>query len=154
MPIELKRDPYLWAFAAVLVLATFALVWHHDVTWKEGAAFITGALAMPALFGTKKKDDDNRDGGVTVPVDDAPGPSVQQFGPKKLPGIITPITMAVMLITPSCTPADPKLEAESGYDAQQKACIASHATKAAIDKCRDDVKAAWSNDAGVDGGAR
>ncbi len=65
MPIQIKRDPYLWAFAALLVVGTMALIWHHDVTFKEGAAFIGGALAMPALLGTKKKDDDDQPPGQT-----------------------------------------------------------------------------------------
>jgi hypothetical protein len=55
MPIQIKRDPFLFAFAGFLVLVVGGLIWHGDVTFKEGAAFIVGALAMPALFG--KKDD-------------------------------------------------------------------------------------------------
>lgn len=58
MPIELKRDPYLWGFSAFLVCFAGALVWHGDATFKEGAAFITGALAMPALFGRKTDSDE------------------------------------------------------------------------------------------------
>lgn len=94
MPIEIKKNAWLWVFSAFLVAATFALVWHKDVTFKEGAAFVTGALAMPALFGTKKKDDDDDQppGQTPVLVDDTPAPSVQQLGPHKLPGIITPVT--------------------------------------------------------------
>lgn len=77
MPIELKKSPYLFAFAAFLVLVTGALIWHHDVTFKEGAAFITGALAMPALFGAKKSDGPSSDPkSVDVLVSEAPPPVV------------------------------------------------------------------------------
>jgi hypothetical protein len=65
--LQFKNDKALLAFAAVLVVATAALIWHGDVTWKEGGAFIMGALALPGLFG-KKSDDDKKDppaGGAT-----------------------------------------------------------------------------------------
>ena len=38
---EFKKDRALLAFAALLVVITAGLVWHKDVTWKEGAAFVT-----------------------------------------------------------------------------------------------------------------
>ena len=65
--LQFKNDKALLAFAALLVVATALLVWHGDVTWKEGGAFIMGALALPGLFG-KKEDDDKKDppaGGAT-----------------------------------------------------------------------------------------
>lgn len=55
--IQVKNDPPLLIFSAVLLIATFALIAHGDVTWKEGAAFILGALALPGLFGRKEKAD-------------------------------------------------------------------------------------------------
>ena len=51
--LEFKKDPYLLAFAAFLVGCAVALVMHHDVTVKEAAGFLTGALAFPGLFGRK-----------------------------------------------------------------------------------------------------
>lgn len=56
-PIQIKKDPYLLAFAAFLVLVTGGLVWHGDVSWKEAAAFIAGALALPGLFGVVKPEE-------------------------------------------------------------------------------------------------
>lgn len=56
--LEVKKSPYVWAFAALLVLfAAFAI--HQKVcTFKEGAAFIVGALAFPALLGSKNDEDE------------------------------------------------------------------------------------------------
>lgn len=149
MPIEIKRDKWLWAFAVALVAMTFALVWHHDVTFKEGAAFVIGALAMPGLFGTRKKEDDNHDGGVTVPVDDVPGPSVQKIGEKSLPAIITPITMVLVLAGCSASPQEKAAAADATYTADHLACVDEAKTLAESKACRAKVRAAWH----VDGGA-
>lgn len=53
MPFQFKKDPFLLCFAAVLAGGVFALVWHGDVKWETAAAFMSGALAMPGLFGRK-----------------------------------------------------------------------------------------------------
>lgn len=55
-PIQIKRDPVLLGFAAVLVIAAAFLVHHGDVSWKEAAAFVGGALALPGLFGATKQE--------------------------------------------------------------------------------------------------
>lgn len=156
MPIEIKRDKWLWAFAVALVAMTFALVWHRDVTFKEGAAFVVGALAMPGLFGTRKKEDDNHDGGVTVPVEDIPGPSVQKIGEKALPAIITPITMAAlaMALTASCaaaaSPEQKATAADSTFTADMIKCVDDASTLAESKACRAKVRQTWH----VDGGAK
>ena len=49
--LKLKTHPALLGFAALLCLVVTALVLHGDATWKEGAAFLAGALALPGLFG-------------------------------------------------------------------------------------------------------
>lgn len=51
--IELKKDPYLLAFAGLLIVCATVLVWHGDVSLREAGGFLTGALAMPGLFGKK-----------------------------------------------------------------------------------------------------
>lgn len=56
--LQFKTDARLIAFAVVLVVVTSALIWHKDVTVKEGFAFLGGALALPGLFGSAKSDDD------------------------------------------------------------------------------------------------
>lgn len=151
MPIELKKSPYLFGFAAVLVLATLALVWQHAITMREAVAFIMGALALPGLFGTKKKDDDdNNDGGVTVPVDDGPGASVQAIGPKKLPGVITPITMLFLVGCASATPQEKAAAADATYAANHLKCVDAATTLAESKACRARVRAEWN----VDGGAK
>lgn len=45
-----------------------------------------------------------------------------------------------------------RAEAASGYAAQQMDCVKKYSTKEEIDSCRDKVKAAWSVDAGMEGG--
>ncbi len=137
MPIQFKASPYLLAFAAFLVLVTMALVWHHDVSWKEGAAFVVGALAMPGLFGAK------------------PGPDDPPPPPPPPPAPATIILSGALLTLAlaGCFPADKKVEAAAGYSAQQTKCVEQYATKSEIDACRDRVKAAWAvTDAGQDGG--
>jgi len=55
----------------------------------------------------------------------------------------------------ACMSAEAKrAEAASSYAGQQAACIANKETRAEIDACRDAVKAAWSKDAGAEGGAK
>ena len=161
MPVEIKRDKWLWAFAALLVAMTFALVWHHDVTFKEGAAFVVGALAMPGLFGTRKKpDDDNHDGGVTVPVSDAPGPTVQKIGERSLPAIITPVSLVALIwsalaltaLTAACaaaaSPDQKAAAADISYASDQLACVDKYDTRAEADACRERVRKQWHLDAG------
>ncbi len=58
------------------------------------------------------------------------------------------VILLVMALV-DCFPAEKKVEAAIGYEAQQRACVGKYATKAAIDKCRDDVKANWRT---LDGG--
>ena len=148
MPVQLKRDPYLWAFAVVLVIATMSAVYAGHATMREAAALIIGALAMPGLFGTRKKEDDNHDGGVTVPVD-VPGPSVQKIGEKSLPAIITPITMILVLAGCSASPQEKAAAADATYTADHLACVDEAKTLAESKACRAKVRAAWH----VDGGA-
>lgn len=54
--IEIKRDPKLLAFYAVLIVVVGVLVWHQDVTWQQGGAFLAAALGIPNVIGTKKLD--------------------------------------------------------------------------------------------------
>lgn len=97
LPIQFKRSPYLWLFSAVLVAVTGVLIWHHDVKFTEGAAFITGALAMPGLFGKKKDKDDTSD--------DDDSDSDKKDPPAA--GGATPLVVGAMLavLVCSCTPA-------------------------------------------------
>lgn len=53
--ITVKRDPYLFAFAGLLVVVVGGLVGAHVITWREAAAFLGGALALPGLFGAAEK---------------------------------------------------------------------------------------------------
>lgn len=54
----------------------------------------------------------------------------------------------------ACFPADKKIEAAAGYEAQQMRCVEKFSTKAEIDHCRMEVKLAWSaTDAGGDADA-
>jgi hypothetical protein len=49
--IQIKRDPALLAFAAVLTVAGFVGLGFHLLTWKELGGFLLAAFAMPGLFG-------------------------------------------------------------------------------------------------------
>lgn len=57
---------------------------------------------------------------------------------------------AALTYCTACFPADQKVEAAGAYEAQQLACLSQYADKPSIDKCRNDVKAAWAADAGKD----
>ncbi len=68
--------------------------------------------------------------------------------------LLSLFALAVTAIVVACgSPETKRAEAASGYAAQQADCIAKYKTRSEIDACRDAVKAAWSNDAGADGGA-
>lgn len=64
--LTFKRDPYLLGFAAIVVLVVGGLVFKGAVSWKEAAAFLTGALALPGLFGAKPSNDDDDDNTPTL----------------------------------------------------------------------------------------
>lgn len=65
------------------------------------------------------------------------------------------LSLVVVLVVLSCgSPEGKRAQAASTYAGQQADCIASNKTREAIDACRDKVKAAWSNDAGVEGGSK
>lgn len=55
--VEFKKDPRVIVFAIVLVAVVGGLVWHGDLSAKEGLAFLGAALALPGLFGAKKDDE-------------------------------------------------------------------------------------------------
>ena len=61
---------------------------------------------------------------------------------------------AVVLVACSPPPETKRAEAAAGYASQQADCIANNKTREAIDACRDKVKAAWSSDAGAEGGSK
>lgn len=54
MPIEIKKDPYLLAFAGLLVVCATALVWHGDLALDRVWPVVTAALLSPGLIGRKK----------------------------------------------------------------------------------------------------
>lgn len=65
--------------------------------------------------------------------------------------LLVGVIIAVRLLV-GCSPSElPEAAAAAGYEAQQMACVDQYADKAAIDACRDRVKAAWAADAGKDG---
>lgn len=70
--LKIKTDPKLLAFAALLVLVTAALIAHGDVSFKEGAAFIAGALALPGLFGKTQDEPPPPPNGGEIPVVNTP----------------------------------------------------------------------------------
>lgn len=64
--LQFKRDPRLIVFAIVLVIVTGLGVWQHFLTAKEGVVFLSGALALPGLFGAKGDDEPPPPKGPTV----------------------------------------------------------------------------------------
>lgn len=59
------------------------------------------------------------------------------------------VLLFALFVTTRCTgclPVDKQLEAASGYEAQQMACVERYADRASIDRCRSRVKAAWALD--------
>ncbi len=115
--LQFKNDKALIAFAVVLVGATAALIWHGDVTWKEGAAFIMGALALPGLFG-KKGDDDK-----TPPA------------PPATPLLVLVVCIALAASSSGCALFTPK-NIRSLLDATQTACLIVHADLADSDAAK------------------
>lgn len=57
-----------------------------------------------------------------------------------------------LLAGQACFPADKKIEAAAGYEAQQARCVERYDNRASIDACRARVRAAWSTDGSVDAG--
>lgn len=68
---------------------------------------------------------------------------------------LPPSFFFLSLVSVACSSPDAKrAEAASTYAGQQAACISENKTRETIDACRDKVKAAWSPDAGAEGGAK
>lgn len=128
--LKFKKDPSLLAFAALLVLVTAALVAHHDISWQAGAAFLTGALAMPGLFG--KSEEPEEDEGKPPP----PGP------PAWLVLLLLGTTVDVACA--SASPRDKAREAEERYRAEQVTCAATGKSREAIAECRAKVRERWN----------
>lgn len=157
MKIEVKRDPFLFGFAAFLVLLVVALVWHKDVTFKEGAAFIMGALAMPALLGRAKgDDDDDLDGGVTVPVPGAERTTdPEQHRPRGIAQQVVALAFAAALLVGCREPAAPitpqqkATTAEATYAAEMQHCVDVAETLAESTACRAQVRTRWATDGGA-----
>lgn len=55
--IEVKRDPYIFLFYAVVVAAVTILLYQHVITWEEVKGLIAGVL-MPSVFGLKRSQPD------------------------------------------------------------------------------------------------
>ena len=64
-------------------------------------------------------------------------------------GAFALLSLVAACVAVSCgSPEAKRAEAASSYAAQQADCIARYKTREAIDACRDEVKARWS-DGGV-----
>ena len=70
--LEIKRDPVLYAFYAVVVGALTYLLTQHVVTWREVEIFVTGLL-LPSVvgLGKPKAGEIKNDTSDVVPVTDA-----------------------------------------------------------------------------------
>lgn len=73
--LQFKKDWQLILFACVLALVTGGLIWHKDVDPKVGLAFLTGALALPGLFGRAPKKFEGEDTGIDSDGGGSDGPS-------------------------------------------------------------------------------
>jgi len=137
MAIEIKKDAAVIATNAVVAVGIFVLVALKIIDWKVAM----GALALlvtPSIAGAQRDASERtRDSDK-----DPPAP------PPVLPLIITPM---MLIFIAGCFPVDKGVEADVGYKLQQGACIDRNNTRAAIDACRDRVKAAWAADSGARG---
>ena len=70
--LEIKRDPVLYAFYAVVVGAITYLLVQHVVTWREVEIFVTGLL-LPSVVGLGKPKETSSKSATSdvVPVTDA-----------------------------------------------------------------------------------
>ncbi len=59
--ITIKNDPMLLLLAAVVLCVIAFLVWHGDITGKEGLGLLV-ALGLPSIFGSKGGDGDGGTG--------------------------------------------------------------------------------------------
>lgn len=54
--LEIKKDPYVLGFAAIVLVCATALVWHGDVTLARALELVGAALFAPGILGLKKTD--------------------------------------------------------------------------------------------------
>lgn len=125
--LQIKKDPYLLAFAAILIIAAEVLVGFDKVSFKEAAAFIGGALALPGLFGAASSDDDS-----TPPAPGAAALLALVAGASLIVGCPRPLT-----------PEEKQKAAEGSYGAELQTCVQQSKTAAQADECAADVRARW-----------
>lgn len=123
--VKFKKDKYLLAFAGVLLIVTAVLVGLDKVTFKEAAAFLAGALALPGLFGATPDDEDPpAAGGAAIIL-------FLVFLPS-LTGCSRPMT-----------PDEKRKAAEGTYGGDLQACVDKSSSPAAADVCAEGVRRKW-----------
>lgn len=130
--LQFKKDWQLILFACILVLVTGALILHKDVEPKTGLAFLTGALALPGLFGRKNPEFVGEDSGDDDGDTPSSGSRLKAYVGEKSSGgnerrtLWLPAAVLVFLVA-GCTPGQ-KQFARSALDVAQTACIIANAT--------------------------